>query len=507
MMISLLTSSAGLAQHTVELNIQSEQTGATINRNIYAQFAEHLGHGIYEGIWVGEKSSIPNTKGFRNDVISALKDLQVPLVRWPGGCFADEYHWRDGIGPQEKRPIKVNTHWGGVEETNAFGTHEFFDFIELIGANAYINGNLGTGSPKEMSQWVEYMTSDKQSTLANLRRKNGREEPWRIEFFGIGNESWGCGGHMRPEYYSDLYNHYATFLKTPKEYTPKFVASGSHGADTLWTEILTKNIKRNISGISHHYYTLPTGEWEKKGAAIGFDETQWISTFAQTLKIDDFIKKNKAVLDKLDAEGKIDFYIDEWGTWYDPEPGREPGFLYQQNTLRDALVAALNLNIFHQHADRVTMTNIAQMVNVLQAMILTDKEKMLLTPTYHIFKMYTPFQDATALTHKFSKKIKYRLGKISVPALSASAAISKDGKHYLSLVNLDPHKTHTVKTKLKSKMIKVANGFLLSAGAMDSHNTFAKPQTVEPVAFTQAASKGEVLLSLPPKSVLVVSLE
>ncbi|GAB3036505.1 alpha-N-arabinofuranosidase [Bowmanella dokdonensis] len=492
----------GAAPHQVSIEIQAQQSGPVINKDIYGQFAEHLGRGIYEGIWVGEDSPIPNTQGFRNDVVAALKAIQVPLVRWPGGCFADEYHWRDGIGPRDQRPVKVNTHWGGVEETNAFGTHEFFQFVELIGADAYVNGNLGSGTVQEMAEWMEYMTSDKNSTLANERRKNGREEPFEIAYFGIGNESWGCGGHMRPQYYVDLYRQYATFLKTPPGKRPKLVASGGHTEDTEWTEVLSANIHRDMDGISYHFYTLPTSDWQKKGEALGFDESMWLATLERTYRIDQYLRDNLAVLDKNDPDGKLAFYVDEWGTWYDPEPGREPGFLYQQNSLRDAVVTAVNFNIFHEHAKRVQMTNIAQMINVLQAMILTDKEKMILTPTYHVYGMYKVFQDATSVPFKIETG-QYGNGDKSVPAVTASVAKGTDGKLYLALVNLDPNESATVGLKLNGIKASQAVGQILTADKMDAHNSFAQPEVVKPKAFSAKLSN----LSLPAKSVVVAELK
>jgi len=491
------------ATNTVAVRIDAAQSGPVIDKDVYGQFAEHLGHGIYEGIWVGEDSDIPNTRGFRNDVIEALRAIRVPVVRWPGGCFADEYHWRDGIGPRDQRPVKVNTHWGGVEETNAFGTHEFFDLVELLGADAYVNGNIGSGTVREMAEWVEYMTSDKNSTLANERRKNGREEPFEIAYFGIGNETWGCGGHMRPEYYADLYRQYATFIKTPPGKWPKLVASGHHGEHTDWTEVLSAAIPaRGMAGISHHYYTLPTGEWEKKGESTGFDESEWFSTMERAYRIDSHIRANVAVLDRNHPDDGTALYIDEWGTWYDPEPGREPGFLYQQNTLRDALVAALSFNIFHEHARRVQMTNIAQMVNVLQAMILTDGPKMLRTPTYHVFGMYKVFQDATSIPHEIETG-RYAMGELGVPAVTASAARGADGKLYLALANLDPRNPAAVSVRLEGAEAGRAVGQVLTAEAMDAHNTFEDPDAVQPAAFE--AGLGSI--GLPPKSVVVVELK
>ncbi len=490
----------------VSVTIRADEPGATINPNIYGQFAEHLGAGIYGGVWVGEDSDIPNTNGYRNDVIAALRELKVPVVRWPGGCFADEYHWRDGIGPREKRPVKVNTHWGGVPETNAFGTHEFMAFAEMIGAKVYISGNVGSGTVQEMADWLEYLTSDTVSTLANLRRQNGREKPWEVQFFGIGNETWGCGGNMRPEYYADLFRRYATYIKTPPGHRPKIIASGGNDDSTRWVEVLTTMVERDMDGISHHYYTTPSGVWAKKGSSTGFAEDQWISTFANTMKIEDFIENNVAILDKNDPEGKIGFYVDEWGTWYDPEPGREPGFLYQQNTLRDALVAAVNLNIFHRHARRVHMANIAQMVNVLQAMILTDGPRMALTPTYHVFHMYRPFQGATFLPTDVSAP-KYTHGDASVRAVSVSAARDTAGNIQLALANLDPNRAAVVKTTVEGAKARSASGQVLTAKRMDAHNTPEAPENIEPAAISAKREGDAIVISLPPKSVAVVQLQ
>ncbi|WEF33919.1 alpha-N-arabinofuranosidase [Pseudoduganella chitinolytica] len=503
--ISLAACGSAFAQ--VAVTIDTAKPGPVINKNIYGQFAEHLGTGIYEGMWVGPESPIPNTKGWRNDVIGALKELHVPLVRWPGGCFADEYHWKDGIGPRDKRPVKVNTNWGGVEENNAVGTHEFFDLAELLGAEVYVNGNLGTGSNQEMSEWVEYMTSDSKSTLAELRRKNGRDKPWKLDYFAIGNEAWGCGGNMTPEHYANLYKNAAAFVRTPPNAKPKFVASGGHDNDIRWSDVLSKQIKQNIDGISFHYYTIPTGKWEVKGAATGFKEDQWASTMKNTLAMDKLIRQNTALMDKNDPQKKIGLYVDEWGTWYDVEPGTNAGFLYQQNSLRDAVVAALNFNIFHAHAERVRMTNIAQMVNVLQAMILTDKNRMILTPTYHAFRMYVPFQDATALPVAIKNNGKYSVGSVSVPQVSASAARGKDGKVYLALVNTNPNKAVDVTVNVTGMGAGKAVGQVLTAAAMDAHNTFASPEAVKPAPFAAQANGGKLTVQLPAKSVVVTSVE
>ena len=499
-------SSVATVADTVEVTVRVDKPGAQISRHIYGQFAEHLGRGIYEGVWVGKDSSIANERGFRTDVIDALKNLRIPNIRWPGGCFADEYHWRDGIGPAEKRPVKVNNHWGGVAETNAFGTHEFFDLVEMLGADAYIAGNLGSGSPREMMDWLEYMTADNESSLAKLRRQNGREEPWKVAFWGVGNESWGCGGNMRPEYYADLYRQFATFLKSPDGNRPKKVASGGYNDLTDWTDVLSQ-IPSNIDGISFHYYTLPTNNWDKKGRSTGFPEREWISHLANTLKIEGHIKNNIAILEKNDPEGKIGLYVDEWGSCYDPEAGRNPGFLYQQNTIRDAVLAAVNLNIFHRYSERVHMANIAQMVNVLQAMILTEEDKMVLTPTYHVFEMFTPFQDSTFIPVEIDSSPEISSGEITIPAISVSAAKGAEGKIHNSMVNLDPRTKHEIKAHFTGFKVNEASGRALSGEQMDSHNSFTAPGVVSPVAISAKSDEGNIHVVLPAKSVVVLTVE
>jgi alpha-N-arabinofuranosidase len=500
--------SAQSGANSATATVHGDQPGAVINPNIYGQFAEHLGHCIYGGIWVGPDSPIPNTRGMRNDVIAALKNLHVPVLRWPGGCFADEYHWKDGIGPREKRPSMYNSHWGGVVENNAFGTHEFMDFCELIGTQAYICGNVGSGTVREMMEWVEYLTSDAQSPMANLRRANGRDKPWKVPYFGVGNESWGCGGSMLPEYYADEYRRYNTFVKNYDHETPVYrIASGSNSDDVNWTEVMMKKAAKQMNGLSLHYYTLPRGDWSKpKGPATGFAEQEYFTTLRRTLEMDPIISAHSAIMDKYDPAKKVGLVIDEWGVWTDVEPGTNPGFLYQQNSLRDAILAGLNFNIFHKHADRVVMTNIAQMINVLQAMILTDGNKMVLTPTYHVFEMYNVHQGATFLPIELSTS-DYKLGDEKIPAVSATASRDSSGKVHLSLVNTQPNAPVTVTCKLAGITAKNVSGRVLTGPAIDAHNTFAAPHVVEPVAFNDAKLSGDTLtVTLPAKSVVALEL-
>jgi alpha-N-arabinofuranosidase len=504
--LSSLTPIAAQAVEPVKLDIQADQPGPVIARQIYGQFAEHLGSGIYGGLWVGTDSKIPNVRGWRSDVVGALKAVKVPVLRWPGGCFADEYHWRDGIGPQAQRPPRVNTSWGGVIEPNTVGTHEFMDLADQLGTEVYINANLGSGTVQEMAQWLEYLTAEGDTALARERRANGRDKPWRVQYWGIGNESWGCGGNMKPSYYADLYKHWATFAKAPRGNRPKLVASGGQELELHWTETLSAEIKQ-MSAITHHQYSLPTRDWKKKGAAVGFPEAEWISTLAVPQTIDNYLAKHREILDRNDPTKKFAIYFDEWGSWYDPEPGTDPGFLVQRNTLRDAVLAALHFHVFHRHAERVKMANMAQMVNVLQAMIVTDKERMVLTPTYHAFAMHLPFMDATSLPVQLSGVPGYTLGQYSIPALSASAAKAADGKLVLSLTNTHPHQPLPLQLAVGGKPVRAVTGQLLTAAAMDAQNWFDTPDRVKPQAFKAEAKNGLLALTVPAKSVLVLDVQ
>jgi alpha-N-arabinofuranosidase len=481
----------------VTLTVTAEVAGPRIEPAIQGQFVEHLGSGVYGGLWVGPDSSIPNTRGFRNDAIAALRRIHVPVVRWPGGCFADDYDWRDGIGPPGQRPVRLNKVWGNVPDDNRVGTHEFLDFVEMLGADAYVAGNMGSMPPRAMAQWLEYMTSDGGSSLAAERRANGRAKPWKIRYFGIGNESWGCGGHMRPEYAADLHRQYATFLRTPVVR----VASGDGEGDDHVTDVMMERAGADMDALSLHHYTV-IGPWEAKGRATGFDAATWARTMQSVVEgTEQHIARTLRIMDRHDPKRRVALFVDEWGMWHDPEPGTNGAFLQQQNTLRDAMVAALSFDIFHRHTERVKMANIAQMVNVLQAMILTDGPRMVLTPTYHLFDLYQPFQGAIPLVTKIATPL-YREGAIELPAVDVSAARAADGSTVIALVNLDPGRAAHVVTNLD----QAATGRVLTADAMDAHNTFDRPDTILPLPFQASVKAGQLTLDLPPKAIVVVSV-
>lgn len=486
------------------------KASVVVNRNLYGQFAEHLGGCIYGGLWVGEDSSIPNTKGIRNDVVAALRALEIPVLRWPGGCFADEYHWKDGIGPRAQRPSMTNTHWGKVVENNHFGTHEFFELCEQLGCDAYVSGNVGSGSVQEMMQWVEYMTSDADTPMANLRRQHGRQQPWKLKFFGVGNESWGCGGAMRPEYYADLFRHYNTFVKDYPGSNVQRIACGANGDDYRWTEVMMRQVGKRMDGLSLHYYTSPTGSHKHKSRALEFDEQGWFQVMAGTWRMETLIANHVAIMDQHDPDRRVGLVIDEWGIWHAVEKGTNPGFLYQQNTLRDAVSAALHLHMFQRHADRVTMTNIAQMVNVLQAMVLTDGKRMLRTPTYWVFEMLKRHQGAKVIPLELASP-DYVHGERKVPALSASATVDAAGGMLVSLVNCDPKQPHQVRFTipgLSSRKQMRCSGRLLTAEQLQAHNSFEQPDAVVPVSSVVFEIQGdEILVNLPAKSIQTLTFE
>ncbi len=507
------------AKVTIHVNEGTQK----IHKEIYGQFAEHLGTCIYGGLWVGPNSSIPNTNGYRNDVLQALKDLKVPVLRWPGGCFADEYHWRDGIGPRENRPSLKNNNWGGTIEDNSFGTHEFLNLCEMLGCEPYISGNVGSGTVEELAKWVEYMTSEEGTPMAKLRKENGREKPWKVKYLGVGNESWGCGGNMRPEYYADLYRRYSIYCRNYDNNKLYKIASGASDYDYNWTKVLMDNVGDRMDGVSLHYYTC--SGWDgSKGSATNFNNDEYYWTLGKCLEIEDVVKKHCDIMDEKDPQKKIGLLVDEWGTWWDEEPGTISGHLYQQNAMRDALVAALSLNVFHRHCDRVRMANIAQIVNVLQSMILTDTKgtgHMVLTPTYPVFNMYKPFQEATYLPldlkcdemrvrHEMRKEmdVNKKDGFRRLPLVSASAAKTADGSIVISLTNVSLNKAQEIEVDLEGVNAKSVTGQILTSKSEKDFNDFDNPNRVQPVAFKDAKlKKGAITVTLPAKSIVTLNVK
>ncbi|MFK8163291.1 MAG: alpha-N-arabinofuranosidase [Lewinella sp.] len=502
----LLAAFSPIYAQTVTIQVMPSDSSPTISKHIYGHFAEHLGRCIYDGFYVGEDSDIPNTAGVRLDIVKALKDLKIPNLRWPGGCFADTYHWKDGIGPRAERPTIVNQWWGGSTEDNSFGTHDFLNLCELLDTEPYLSANVGSGTVREVEEWLQYTTHGGKSPMADLRRENGREEPWRVPYWGVGNEAWGCGGNMSAAYYANIYKQYATYMRdwNPDDGTPVIrIASGASGGDYDWTETLMKNIKPNlVEALALHHYAVT--DWSAKGPSVDYDEAQYFGSLREALRMEEFVVKHSAIMDKYDPAQKIALFVDEWGGWYDTEPTYQNGVLFQQNTMRDAMIAATTLNTFNNHADRVRMANLAQTVNVLQAVILTEAKKMLLTPTYHVMKLYAVHQDATLIPLDFASPT-YAFGGEELPAISASASRSTDGKVHFSLANIDGHRAHVVELDVAALNLTMVEGKILTSDKLQDYNDFDQPERIKPETYNGATLSGaKITLELPPFSVVVL---
>jgi alpha-N-arabinofuranosidase len=505
--VCLLFTSGLLAQNT--LTVHADSAKYKISKYIYGNFAEHLGRCIYDGIWIGPDSDIPNVDGYRTDVLEALKALEIPVLRWPGGCFADTYHWMDGVGPRENRPKIKNVHWGGVIEDNSFGTNEFLNFCEMLGADPYISANVGSGSIAEMVNWIEYMTSDDDVPMANLRRANGREKPWDVKFFGIGNENWGCGGEMTPEHYADLLRNYSSYARKYGGNKFRRVACGANSDDFNWNRVLMENARRYADDFAVHYYTIAGKGWNDKGPATGFGEDLYFNGLKKAMYMDEIIKGNAKIMDEKDPGKRQGLMVDEWGIWTNVEPGTNPAFLFQQNSMRDALVASLTLDILNKHCDRVKMANIAQTVNVLQAVILTSGDKMVITPTYYVFDMYKGHKEAKLLPVTLTSE-DYTYNGQSIPAVSQTVSLADDGTLYLTMSNVNPLKNLAVDVNVSGKEIKKVSGArVLTAPEFNSVNTFDNPELVKPHAFEgyKVVNPHTLRVDMPARSVVAMKLE
>jgi alpha-L-arabinofuranosidase len=496
------------AQKQNRVVVHTQEGKHVISKHIYGHFAEHLGRCVYGGFYVGESNTkIPHVNGVRKDVVEALRKLKIPNLRWPGGCFADTYHWKDGIGPKPNRPAIVNTWWGGVTEDNSFGTHDFLNMCELLGAEPYLAANVGSGTVQELTDWVQYVNFDGVSPMSSLRKENGREKPWNVKYWGVGNEAWGCGGNMRIEYYADIYRQYATFMTDWSNSSKIFrIASGASSADYHWTEVLMRDVPHNmLEGVALHHYSVI--DWSNKGPSTNFSEEQYFTIMKRAFEMEELVTRHATIMDRYDPAKKVALVVDEWGGWYDVEPGTNPGFLYQQNTMRDAMIAGLTLNIFNNHADRVRMANLAQAINVLQAVILTEEEKMILTPTYHVMEMYNVHQDATLLPVSVSGS-DYTFNNEKLPALSVSASKNKDGLTNISIVNIDSKNSQPLTIELSGSQYKTVSGRILRSEKLQDYNSFEKPDKIKPSIFKEARLKNNLLeVTVPPFAVVVIELK
>jgi alpha-N-arabinofuranosidase len=499
----------------IRLTLHADEPGPVIDQHIFGHFAEHLGRCIYDGLWVGEGSKVPNVRGWRSDLVAALRQIKIPNLRWPGGCFADDYHWREGIGPREKRPRRINAHWGGVLDDNAVGTHEFLDLCEQLGCEAYLAGNVGSGSPRELREWVEYCNAAA-GTLADERAANGRRDPWRVRLWGIGNETWGCGGNMTPEQYAPEYRRFATYARDFPAAPLYRVASGARNDDFHWTDVLMRDAFKTplgaqmFQGLSLHYYTVPgAATWPPSHPATGFDAAGWKSVMALGWKMDAIVRGHRAVMDRYDPEARAALVVDEWGSWYAPEPGTNPGFLYQQQTIRDGVLAALTLNVFINHCERVRIANLAQVVNVLQAVALTEEGggRLVLTPTWDVLALYAAHQNARRLVVHSDAPTHTHDG-LSYPAVSATASQAADGSITLTLCNTDPAAPAAIQLGLGDRAPVLKDARLLATSVLDTCNTFDQPRAVTTRPFEGVRTvAGRVEFTLPPGSVAALSFK
>jgi len=506
LVISCLIIAKPFAQSTGKLFVYADDAKQKISKHIYGHFSEHLGRCIYDGFWVSDTASIPKKDRLRLDVIEALKKIQIPNLRWPGGCFADEYHWRDGIGVRSQRPTMINTNWGNVTEDNSFGTHEFLELCNLLKCEPYITANVGSGTVDEMSKWVEYLNFDGLSPVTTIRKQNGHSAPFNVSFWGVGNESWGCGGRMTPEYYANEFRRYSVFAKNYPNAPLKRIACGPNSEDYNWTDVLMKNVGTGMWGLTLHYYVVPK-TWSDKGSATTFDEKEYFTTMQKTLKMDELVTKHSTIMDKYDPNKKVALVVDEWGIWTNVEPGTKPPFLFQQNSMRDALIAGTTLNIFNNHSDRVRMANLAQTINVLQSLILTEGNKMLLTPTYHVFDLYKVHHDATLLSIKVNAP-DYTSDGRKIPSVNASASIDSNHVVHISLVNIDPTNSINITTALSGVQWKTVTGKVVTSTKFNDYNSFLNPNKITTSAFNAAKKEGDnLLVNLPPLSVVVLELK
>jgi alpha-N-arabinofuranosidase len=488
------------------ITVLPDEPLGTINPNLYGHFVEHLGACVYDGLFVGDDSAIPNTAGLRDDVLDAFRRIRPPVLRWPGGCFADDYHWRDGVGPRRDRPTTVNLWWGHTLDDNRFGTHEFLTLCRLVGAEPYLAGNLGSGSPRELRDWVEYCNFDKPSTLARLRAQNGSPAPFNVRYWGVGNEAWGCGGNFCPEDYAKEYRRYATYLHDLGPTPLHLIAVGPDGNQPDWTRKFLRKLASadrrfncRIHALAAHYYAGTAG------TATDYTTDQWYELLHKAAQVDQLIRDQRAAMDEFDPERKVDLILDEWGTWHPPTPGRNPQHLWQQNTLRDALVAALTLDTFNRHAAVLKMANLAQVANVLQALFLTEGEKLVLTPTYHVFDLYKEHQGGRGVRLEVdSPTVTFALNdqRQTMPAVAGSASI-KGPTMTLSLTNVHARQPIEAIIELGGRTATVRSRTTLTHDDLHAHNTFDRPETLVP---TPAAIEPLDRLTLPPASVSVLEL-
>ena len=489
------------AEPTATITILPKEPIGTIRPAVYSQFAEHIGGVIYDGVWVGPDSKIPNVQGIRKDIIDHVKRIGPVVVRWPGGCFADAYHWRDGIGPREKRPRR-HGRWRDDTESNQFGTHEFLTFCKLCGVEPYLAANVGTGTASEYQNWVEYCNAPAGATsLADERGANGDRDPFGVRYWGVGNESWGCGGKFTPEDYCREYRRFTEWV--PNYGVPLYlIAAGPNGNDVDWTRRFfakwADGARAPIRGWSPHYYCGTTGH------ATKFTDDQWYEMLEKANRMERLIGDQWAAMGEFDREHKVKLIIDEWGTWHPEGTEINKRHLFEQmGTLRDALVAGLTLDTFNRHADKVDMANIAQLVNNLQSLFLADGDKFVATPNFHVFETYRPHQGAQAVRLDVqAPEVGFKAGGRDAKVFRVAGSASRNERGLtLTLVHTHASEPAEIVVRVRDAKIARARHTTLTHKALNAHNTFERPDEVTPTAADVEAREGELRLTLAPASV------
>ena len=494
--------SAGSAAELSVTVLLDEPIG-TIRPALYSQFAEHIGGVIYDGIWVGPESKVANIDGIRKALVEHVRQIGPIVVRWPGGCFADKYHWRDGIGPRSKRPRRFGR-WREETETNQFGTHEFIRFCRLCGAEPYLAANVGTGSPEEFQQWVEYCNAPAGSTsLADERATNGDREAFGVRYWGVGNESWGCGGKFTPDDYCREYRRFTDWL--PQYSVPLYlIAAGPNGNDLDWTRRFfakwADGQRAPIQGWAPHYYCGTTGH------ALNFNRDQWYEQLAKANRMETLIKDQWGVLGEFDPKHKVKLVVDEWGSWHPEGTEINKRHLFEQmSTLRDALVAALTLDTFNRHADKVDMANVAQLVNNLHSLFLADGDKFVATPNFHVYAMYRPHQGANGVRIEVqAPEVSFQAGGREQRIFRLAGSASRTGQKVATVTLVHSHATEPAEIviRLRGGIANQVHRTVLTDQQLNAHNTFEKPGALVPRSTAEPTLSGQELrCTLAPASI------
>ena len=505
------------------IEVQLDEPIGTVSPDLYGHFTEHIGGVIYDGIWVGEDSKIPNLGGIRQSLVDHLRRIRPSVVRWPGGCFADSYSWRDGIGPRTARPRRTNF-WINDSflqkapdarvkfDPNEFGTNEFMHFCRLIGAEPYLAANLRSNTARDFYQWVEYCNAPAgATTLSDERAAGGDQDPFAVRFWGVGNESWGCGGNFTPEEYAMEFRRFTAWV--PSYGVPlAFVGSGPNGGDVDWTRrffsaLLARDrgLLRSLYGWAMHYYCGTTG----KGDAIHFTVGDWYELLAKALRMESLILEHWAAMAEYDPEHRVKLIVDEWGAWHHAGTEVDPSHLFgQTSTMRDALIAGLTLDTFNRHADKVAMANVAQLINNLHSLFLAHQEHFIATPNFDVFEMYSAHHHGQSLRTLFNiPEIQNRPGEPeSVPALAGSASL-RDKRLVLSVVNTHASEARQAKISIRGGAPRSGTGRVLAADDIHAHNSFEQPDAVRSRDVSVAVAGPVVLHQFPPASVTVLQLE